>query len=147
MPKNRLFLDSSALFAGVISPTGASRALLVLAEVGEITIIISEQVIVETERSLARKVPLALPDFRQTIKDVNPRIVTDPSTEEVRANLYLITDPTDVPILVAAMKEKVDFLVTLDRLHFLDDPKVAEKSGLRIGSPIDALIWVREREK
>jgi len=38
----------------------------------------------------------------------------------------------------------VDFLATHNRKHFLDDPKVAELSGLRIGTPGDALAWVRE---
>ncbi len=64
--------------------------------------------------------------------------------EESQANLYLIKDPGDVPILLAAMKAKVDFLVTHNRKHFLDDPKVAENSGLRIGTPGEALAWLRE---
>jgi hypothetical protein len=29
--------------------------------------------------------------------------------------------------------------------HFLVHPQVAERSGLRIGTPGDALIWVREQ--
>ena len=41
------------------------------------------------------------------------------------------------------MDAKVDFLVTLNRKHFIDDPGVAMKSGLRIGTPGDALGWVR----
>ena len=145
MSRIKIFLDISALIAGVISPTGATRALLMLSEVGKIDLLISEQVITETERSLAKKAPRALPGFRQTIKDANLKIIKDPSFDEVQANLYLISDPTDAPILAAAMKQKVDFLVTHNRKHFLDDPLVAEKSGLRIGTPGDALAWLREK--
>ncbi|MDX9865493.1 MAG: hypothetical protein RBT34_11875 [Anaerolineaceae bacterium] len=39
----------------------------------------------------------------------------------------------------------MDFLVTLNRRHFIDDPRVVQVSGLRIGTPGDALAWVRER--
>ena len=35
MSKARLFLDSSALFAGVASPSGAARVLLLLGETGQ----------------------------------------------------------------------------------------------------------------
>jgi hypothetical protein len=33
--------------------------------------------------------------------------------------------------------------VTLNRKHFLEDPNVARSSGLRIGTPGDAVAWVR----
>jgi predicted nucleic acid-binding protein len=143
MSKNRVFLDSSALIAGVISPTGAARALLVMSETGQIELWISEQVITESERSLARKVPQALPEFRQTIRDSQPRIVQNP-TMEIRDHLYLIKDPADVPILFSAMKAKADYLATHNRRPFLDDPTVAGRSGLRIGTPGDVLAWLRE---
>ncbi|MFN3762764.1 MAG: hypothetical protein ACK4WK_06130 [Anaerolineae bacterium] len=37
----------------------------------------------------------------------------------------------------------MDYLVTLDRRHFLDDPEVSRRSGLRIGTPGDFLTWFR----
>lgn len=144
MPRIKVFLASSALIAGVISSAGAVRALLVMSENRQIEGIISEQVVVESERSIAIKSPRALPGFRQTIKDANLIIVRDPTRNETNENLYLISDPDDVAILLAAKKAKVDFLATHDHKHFLDDPKVAENSGLRIGTPGDALAWLRE---
>ena len=145
MSKANLFLDSSALFAGVISSTGAARAILLLAETEHIRITISEQVVTETERALARKVPQAINDLRQAILASKARILRDPTLEDVRANLYLMSHPADVPILLAAMRAQVDYLVTLNRVHFIDDPGVAEKAGLRIGTPAEALRWVREQ--
>ena len=143
MSKKKIFLDSSAVIAGVISSTGAARALFLLSEAGSIDLVFSEQVIAETERSLARKVPRALPDFRQALKDAGQKIVAATTLVEVQACLYMISDPTDAPILAAAIKARAEFLVTLDRRHFLDDPQVAEKSGLLIGTPGDALLWLR----
>ncbi len=145
MFKINLFLDSSALFAGIVSSTGAARALLLLSESDQIIITISEQVVAETERAIARKVPKALADLRKTILASKAQIVHAPTTAEVNANLQLISHQSDVPILVAAMKAEVDYLVTHNRIHFIDDISVAEKSGLRIGSPGDALARVRRQ--
>ena len=145
MSKINLILDSSALFAGIVSATGAIRVLLLLADTGHITVTISEQVVAETERAVARKVPQAIGDLRKAIQVSRVRIVHDPSAVEVVANLHLITHSVDVPIVFAAMRAKVDYLVTLNRVHFINDPDVAAQSGLRIGTPGDALIWVRER--
>jgi hypothetical protein len=137
----RLFFDASALFAGVVSEAGAARALLLLSETGAITV--SEQVIVETERTLAHNAPAAVPFYRETLRASRIRIVKDPSTAEVAAVRDMIAHEPDVPILVAAIKIKTGYLVTLNRRHFVDDPEVARRSGLRIGAPGDALAWVR----
>ncbi len=145
MAKPDIFLDSSALIAGAISETGAAHALLQLGESEDIHLTVSEMVIVESERSMARKVPQNLNDLRVLIKRSKLRIVANPSKKEVQTHLYLIKDPNDVPILLAAMKAKVDFLATHNRKHFLDDPNVSEQSGIQIGTPGDALAWIREK--
>jgi predicted nucleic acid-binding protein len=145
MPKPDLFLDSSALFAGVVSAAGASRALLLLAEEDLIVVTISEQVVAETERAVARKVPRALLTYREAVRSTGLRIVHDPSPQEVEAHRDIISHPPDVPIVVAAMQAGVDYLVTLNRRHFMDDPRVAARARLRIGTPGEALAWVRGR--
>lgn len=139
-----LFFDSSALVAGVISARGAARALLLLAEADRIALTVSEQVIVETERALARKAPQGLPTYREALRSSGLRIVRDPAPEAVVAHLDLCPHAADVPILVAAMGAGIDILVTLNRRHFIDDPTIAARAGLRIGTPGDALNWVRE---
>jgi len=145
MSSARLFLDSSALFSGIVSSAGAARALLLLAETGRIELIVSEQVIVETERAVARKAPVMVADLRRTILASNVQIVSIPSAREVAEHLQLVRHVADVPILLAAMQAQVDFLVTLNSRHFIDDPDVARTSGLRIGTPGDGLAWLRDR--
>jgi predicted nucleic acid-binding protein len=143
MAKPDIFFDSSALIAGIVSAQGASRALLLLGEDEKIAISVSEQVVAEVERNIARKAPAALPFARELIRHTHLRILRDPSIEEVRQHLDWISHAADVPILVAAASGRVDYLVTLDTHHFIDDPKVALRSGLRIGTPGEALAWVR----
>jgi hypothetical protein len=117
--------------------------LLILAEARRVALTISQQVVTETERALARKAPRALPDYRELLRRSVLRIVRDPTVSQVATQAGIISHQADVPIVVAAMDARVDFLVTLNRRHFLDDPGVAERSGLRIGTPGDALAWVR----
>jgi predicted nucleic acid-binding protein len=140
-----VFLDSSALFAGVASSTGAARALLLLAEADQITITVSEQVVAETERALVRKLPQALGYYREALRSTGLRLVRDPSPEERHSHQDVIGHPADVPIVVAAMKADVDFLATFNRCHFIDDPEVTAKTGIPIGTPGDALAWVRRK--
>lgn len=144
MKRVNIFLDSSALIAGIMSKTGAAHALLLLGEDEDIMLTVSEWVVVESERSIAAKSPRNTEALRNTVIASKLKIVPNPSDEEIQANLYLINDPADVPILLAAMKAKVDYLATHDRKHFLDDQKVTENSGLKIGTPGDVLAWVRE---
>ena len=143
MPSPDLLFDSSALFAGIVSASGASRALLLLAEAGQVDITASEQVLAETERAVARKIPRTLPELREAIRATGLRIVRDPSPEEIETYADIIAHRADVPIVVAAMQVKTDYLVTLNRRHFLDDPAVADRSKLRIGTPGAALAWTR----
>ncbi len=145
MPKIDLFFDSSALIAGIVSAQGAARVLLLLAEDEKILITVSEQVIAEVERNIARKAPKALQFAREVILQSKIRIVRDPKAEEVQNCQDWISHLADVPILVAAAHANVDFLVTLNTKHFIDDPEVSRRSGLRIGTPGDALKWVREQ--
>jgi len=143
MSRAKLFLDSSALFAGIASPSGGGRALLLLGEAERVELIVSEQVVAETERAIARKLPRALSETRQAIFNSRVMIVPDPSIEAILERMAWMSHPADVPILVAAALAKVDYLVTLNRKHFIDDPSVAAHSGLRTGTPGDALAWLR----
>jgi hypothetical protein len=146
MPEPRwpqLFFDASALFAGVISAVGAARALLLLSEAEAVAITVSEQVIAETERTLVRKAPTAVPSYRETLRASRICIVKDPSAADVVAARDMIAHELDVPILVAAIKVKTGYLVALNRHYFIEDSEAARRSGLRLGTPGDALAWVR----
>jgi predicted nucleic acid-binding protein len=67
MRKLKIFLDSSALIAGVISETGAAHVLLQLGETEDITLMVSELVFNETKRSIARKSPEILEDVQTLV--------------------------------------------------------------------------------
>jgi predicted nucleic acid-binding protein len=140
----RVFLDTSALLAGLASTTGASGKILALGEAGILTLVVSEQVLVEAERNLQDKLPNAIPEYERFLNACPLESIPDPSTGDV-GKVKDIIHPKDASILAAAKNAQVDYLVTLNRKHFLDDPRVARTSGLRIGAPDDLLDWLREQ--
>ena len=125
-PKPRVFIDSDVLFAGAASPNDHSASLVILrmAEITLINAITSEQVVVEVERNLSRKIPTALPAFHLLLNHCL-RIVPDPSAEEVRC-AQKSAELKDLPILLAAAREECSFLTTFNVRHFLPGlPKIA----------------------
>ncbi len=139
----RVFVDSSVLIAGVLSPSGGARAILVLAEAEVLTVVISQQVQVECERVLQTKAPLALAPYHEALRAIPFEVCVDPTPEQVERAAQSI-DIDDASILDAAIATAPDYVASLDRKHFLQ-PEVAQRSGLRIGTPGDFVAWLRER--
>ena len=117
-PKPKVFLDTSALIAGIASSKGAAREILRLAEIGLIEAAVSRQVVVEADRNIGAKLPECLDDFRAYVGTLAPVLIEDPSAKEVKRYSLLI-DPGDAPILAAALASKADYLVTWDIKHFI----------------------------
>jgi len=135
-----IFADSSVVIAGAVSRTGASRAVLSMAEIGLFQLVVSRQVIDECERNLRNKFPVALSVFAQLLTNINLIIVDDPPLDEsVRWQLYI--EAKDAPILAAAIEAKVDRLLSLNTKHFT--PKVAEVSGVMIQTPSEFVRDIR----
>ena len=114
----RVFVDADVLFAGAAAPDryGASLVVLRLAELTLIQAVASQQVIVEAERNLGTKLAKALPTFR-LIVDRCLHWVPDPKPVEL-APYAGLADPKDLPILVAALRERCPWLVTFNVRHY-----------------------------
>ncbi len=137
----RVFLDSSVLISGVISQTGASSAILDLGEAGEIIIILSKGVLVETDRVFERKFPHLIEEFRKFIKNLSPIIIEDASSSEIHEAEKVI-DKGDAPILAAAQKENIHYLVSLDIKHF-HTPKARQYLKSPVVTPAQFLTEFR----
>lgn len=135
-------MDSSALFAAVLSPTGAARELIRLAIGERIQLVISQDVITETRRNIGLKAPQLQPLIEQLFVKLNFEVVTDPSRKEVKvAEAYVAQK--DAIIIAAAISANVDYLATFDRKHLIDPPEVSKKSGLNIGTAGTILYQIR----
>ncbi|MFM9268389.1 PIN domain-containing protein [Tychonema sp. BBK16] len=137
----RIFADSSILIAGCGSRTGASRAVLTMAEIGLFKLVVSEQVVEECDRNLRKKIPAALPIFTELLATINLEIQPDPSLEE-SSRWAGIIEAKDTPILAAAVLANVDRLLSLNTKDFTAE--VATQSGLSIQTPAEFVTEIRE---
>jgi hypothetical protein len=132
-------VDADVLFAGAAAPGehGGSLVVLRMAEITLIDALTSQQVVIEAERNLAVKLPQALAGFRLILSRCL-RVVPDPTPADLLPHTGL-ADPKDLPVLVAAMREKCPWLVTFNLRHF--NPGHPDVTVLRPGG---FLVRVRD---
>ena len=139
----RLFLDSNVLTGGIISPWGLDKAALSLCAARLCKLVLAEIVRDEVEENLllhAERLPSFEADeliehYRRLIKLTNPEMVAYPAEGLVRSSRHLIRHAADVPVLLSAMANKPDWLLTHNTRHFTQ--AVAKRTGLRIATPAD----------
>jgi predicted nucleic acid-binding protein len=129
--KPRVFVDADVIFAGSAARTehGASHVLLLMGEITLLDCVTSQQAVAEVERNLSSKLSAKLPEFRLLISRCL-RIVADPLASELPAHIGT-ADPKDLPLLVAALREQCDYLVTFNTRHYF--PQGGAISVLRPG--------------
>lgn len=137
----RVFFDANVIIAGSMSRSGASRALMYLAEAGIFRVIVSRLVLDEIERNLRDKLPAALPYMAEFLAHIAPEIVPDPPAGQFARWLEHI-EAKDAPILEAAVAAGVDYLLTLNSRDFT--PAVAAATGLAIMRPGELIERIRE---
>jgi len=133
----KVFIDTNVLIAGVNSVTGASATILDLCEARVLQMVVSRQVLIEADRNFAAKFPQLVGRFRQFMHNLAPLMVEDPTPESMEKATNIV-DRKDAPILAAAQNANVDFLITLDKKHFLN-PRTRQKIMLKVVSPIEFL--------
>jgi len=135
MSKIKVFVDTSVVIAGLASSVGASGAVLDLCEAEVIQMVLSRQVIVEADRNFNTKLPRLAGRFRQFMRSLGPILVDDPGKSSVRRAARIV-GRKDASILAAARESGVDFLITLDKKHFLS-PRARKGAGVQVVSPAE----------
>lgn len=139
----RLFLDSNVLTGGIVARWGLDRAVLSLCAAGICRLVLAEAVRIEVEANLLlhtaglddADAQQLLDDYTGLIELARPEIIPYPEEKEVLASRRLIGHKADVPVLLSAMDAKPDWLLTHNTKHFT--ARVAQQTGLQIGSPAD----------
>ncbi|MCE7979861.1 MAG: PIN domain-containing protein [Caldilinea sp. CFX5] len=136
--KLSVFLDADVIFAGSASPTehSASQVVLLMGEITLLDCITSQQAVTEVERNLQAKLPAKLPDFRLLVSRCL-RIVPDPTAAELAVHTGW-ADPKDLPLLVAALRERCTFLLSFNTRHYFPQP-----GTITVQRPGDFLQTVR----
>jgi|SRR3989344_1559649 len=143
---NRVFVDASVLFPAAYSEKGAARELIQLGIREKVALLVSDLVLVETERNLTGKASGKLAAYQALIKTVDFIMVDEPTKAEVVA-AYAYTPLKDAPIVAAAIKGNAEYLVTYDKKDLLNRPEVAEKSGLKIVTPDTVVALVNQEDE
>jgi predicted nucleic acid-binding protein len=110
----RVMADANILVAGILFPRWFHEFLRHALK-GDFQLVLSPQVIREARTRMARGTVAQQQALEQFLADCDYEEVPDPRQEEVERNLYLVRDPKDVPITLAAISAEVDYLVTNDK--------------------------------
>lgn len=129
----KVFLDTSALIAGIVSTTGAAREVLRLCEAGVVVPLVSRQVLTEADRNLSEKLPDLVPDHRRLMHQMAPVLLEDPSPKDT-ARAARIIHSKDAPILASAINGEADYLITWNTRHF-HKPSVMGAVRFKIMTP------------
>jgi putative PIN family toxin of toxin-antitoxin system len=143
----KVFVDTNVLIAGVASVTGASAAVLDLCEAEILQMVVSRQVLVEADRNFSAKLPNLVIQFRRFIQNLAPLMVEDPPAKAIEKAASLV-DRKDAAILAAATEAEADYLITLDKKHFLKR-EVRNNTPLIVCTPAEFLrnferLWSQE---
>jgi predicted nucleic acid-binding protein len=150
MAASKVFLDTSALFAGLWSREGGARLLLQLGEAGVLQLRVSALVLEEIERALREKAPETLGRLALVLDRSGLEVVAKPRPATLRRARplrgpggKLVRHPGDALVIAAAWDAGVDYCVTLDRKHFLNNRALRDALPFPVGTPGDCVAWLR----
>jgi len=138
-PKNpRIFLDTSVVFAAVLSPSGGARKLFLLGGAGLLQLVVGPTVLQECEEVVQRKVPVSLPTLAQLLASGSIETSAAPSKKQINSAEVFVQYTPDARVLAEAILASPDWFVTHDKEHFL---KHRSRINLpfEIGTPGDLL--------
>ncbi|MCB0251419.1 MAG: PIN domain-containing protein [Anaerolineae bacterium] len=144
MAETRIFLDTSAVFAGVFSASGGARALLQLGEVHAIQLIVGPSVLREADEVFRRKAPDLLPRLAMLLHQANVQTGPDPSSDQLSLAQTVVDYEPDQQVVAEALAAGTHYLATHDKVHLIANPRVGSLP-YPVGTPGDCLAWLRER--
>lgn len=140
----RIFLDTSALFAAVLSATGGARALLKLGESGAIRVWVGPAVLQEADEVFRRKAADLLPLLAALLHQAQAQIGPAATAEQQALAAADVDDAPDARIVAEALACQADYLVTHDQEHLLRNLR-PDALPCKVGSPGDCLAWLRQQ--
>lgn len=141
----RVFLDTSALFSAVFSEHGGARESLRLGEVGLCQLLVSPEVLAELERNMQAKARRRVADAALLLDRCRVEVTTPPAQSVVQQCQNVLGYAADAVVFAAALDARVDYFVTLDRRHFLENSVLRKAISIPLGTPGDCLAWFRTR--
>jgi len=82
---------------------------------GDFQLVLSDYIYQQARTHINRRFPNQADQFDRFLQACEYELVADPTREQVTQNLELVRDPSDVPVALAAIHARVDFLVSEDK--------------------------------
>ena len=143
-PRNRkVFLDTSVVFAAVLSPTGGARKLFQLGEAGLLKLFIGSNVLRECDEVVRRKAPASLPTLAQLLEIGRVEIAPTPTRKMVEVARSMVGYEPDAYGLAEAISAEPDWFITHDKEHFLKERKDPDLF-FQIGTPGDLIQSLKD---
>ena len=140
--KPRVFLDSNVIFSGLYSPRGSPALILERFIAGDISVVVSQQVLEEVVRTIRKKLPESLPVLKRLLISTPPEVTPDPPLEAIKRRNKKLSI-ADAAILEAAITARPDYFITGDN-HFLGPPRPVEDTYLHIVTPAEFLKILKQ---
>ena len=116
----RVIVDANTLMRGVIHPRFAFE-ILNHAFKDDFKLLLIPYTIEEAIRSTAKYFPNRLKSLELFLTKCPYTLLKDPSLADLKKHHNLVRDKTDLPLVVAAIKAKVDYLISNDKDFVGDD--------------------------
>ncbi len=110
----RVMLDATVLIAGSAFPRWPHEVLRHALN-GDFKLVLSPLIIRQARTHLTKDFPNFVKDFEQFLKNCDIELIEDPNSEQVKEHQNLVRDKKDIPIALAAINARVDYLVSDDK--------------------------------
>ena len=137
-----VYLDTSALFAGIWSASGGARMILKLGEASVVVLLVGYQVRTEIEGEMRVKAPDLLGNLALILDRSQITTAADPDQKIYEKCQEFIQQQGDAYIIASAWTNEVDYFVTLDRKHLINNRPLREAIPFPMGTPGDFLNWL-----
>lgn len=128
-------MDANIFFAAAASQIGASAFLFHMAQNKKVRLISNQYALIEAKVNIGRKLgEKELLVFYELISVLN-KIDSKKINQYEQKTLQDIIVEKDIPILASAMRQKADFLITLDKKDFMKDRVRIAAHPVQILSP------------
>ena len=143
LKSRKVFLDTSVIFAAVLSPTGGARKLFQLGEAGMLKLVIGPNVLRECDAVVRRKVSSSLPALAQLLALGQLETSIAPTKRQIVFARSMVQYKPDALVLAEALSARPDWFVTHDKEHFLKKRKMSDLT-FDIGTPGDLIQALKD---
>jgi predicted nucleic acid-binding protein len=135
-------LDTSVLFAAVLSRSGGARKIFHLGEAGVLQLIVGPAILKEADEVVRRKIPASLPELAKILNHAHVETSRASTRRQLEIARTCVHYPPDASVLAEAIQAKPDWFVTHDKTHFLQ-LDCETSLGFKVGTPGDLLQRIK----